>query len=315
MRSLKASARFCFGLAVLLGATAPAVSGVHLWRVTEAFSSADGTVQFIEIATCCGSTAENCLSCGRLSSNGNLFNSFTNVSGSTLNKRVLIATSAFAALPGAPTPDFIIPANFFSVAGDTLAFDVYDSWVIGAGQLPTDGTTSLNKDPDDTTDTPFTALNSPTNYAGVTGSVNASSGPPAVPDGTGATTPMTVSSPVPNGSSLSVSFDAASCSGGTQHHILYGQRSGFPATPGGTFTLLGSVCAIGNTSPYSWTPVPAPVDGSNLLWFLLAVTDSGGIEGSWGKDRAGNERNGMGNNGSSGSCALVKSVTNACGHP
>ena len=313
MRGFQGITRVCFGLAVLFGATVPAVSGVHLWRITEAFSNADGTVQFIEIAACCGSTAENCLSCGNLSS-GSGSVTFTNVSGSTLNKRVLIATSGFAALPGAPTPDFTMPANFISLAGDTLAFSVYDAWVIGAGELPTDGTTSLNKLPDDTDpDTPFTAQNSPTNYAGVTGSVNASPGPPGVPDGTGGTTPMTASLTVPDGSSLSVSFDTASCSGGTQHHILYGQRSGFPTTPGGTFTLLGSVCSIGNTSPFAWTSVPSPAVG-NLLWFLLVVTDSGGIEGSWGEDRAGNERTGTGNNGASGCCALVKNVTNACGH-
>ncbi|HEU5181860.1 MAG TPA: hypothetical protein VFW45_13815 [Candidatus Polarisedimenticolia bacterium] len=66
----------------------------------------------------------------------------------------------------------------------------------------------------------------------------------------------------PYGSSLSVSFDAASCSGGSPHHILYGQRTGFPAVPGCTFTLLGSVCSIGNTGPYSWSSIPAPTDGT-----------------------------------------------------
>jgi hypothetical protein len=312
MRSLRAIARVCFCLAILLGATAPAVSGVHLWRVTEVFSNADGTVQFVEIATCCGSTGENFLAGSRLTSNSGFIEFDENVAGSTLNKRVLIATAAFAALPGAPTPDFEIPANFFSITGDTVAFSVYDTLTFSAGQLPTDGTTSLNKDPDGS---PIvTGLNSPTNYAGVTGSVNASPGPPGVPDGTGGTTPMAVSPLLPDGSNLSVSFDTTSCSGGTQHHLLYGRRSGFPATPGGTFTLLGSVCSIGSTSPYAWNGVPATGDGSNLLWFLIVVTDSAGIEGSWGKNSGGAERDGTGNNGASGSCALVKNVANACGH-
>jgi hypothetical protein len=41
---------------MLLLGSAPAFSGVHLWRVKEIFSNADGTIQFIELATCCGST-------------------------------------------------------------------------------------------------------------------------------------------------------------------------------------------------------------------------------------------------------------------
>jgi hypothetical protein len=34
--------------------------------------------------------------------------------------QVLIATSAFAALPGAPTPDFIMPADLMAQSGKLL---------------------------------------------------------------------------------------------------------------------------------------------------------------------------------------------------
>jgi hypothetical protein len=292
----------------------PAIGGVHLWRVKEIFSNADGTIQFIEIATCCGSTSENFLGGQVLSSNTNAFTFPSNVAGSTLNKHVLLATSGFAALPGAPTPDHIIVSNFFSTNADTITFSVYDTLVFPSGRLPTDGTTSLNKNPDDSTDTTFTAVNSPTNYAGQTGTVSASPGPPGVPDGTGGTTPMTAALLSVDGSSLRVSFDTRSCTDAADHHILFGQRSDLPAAPGGAFSLLGSVCRIGAASPYDWLDVPRPTDGANLIWFLVVATDSSGVEGSWGVDGGGQERLGPGNNGASGTCAVVKSVANTCGH-
>jgi len=302
-------------LAVLLCATAPATGGVHLWRIKEIFSNPDGTIQFIEIATCCGSTTETHLSGQVLQSGSHSFTFPGDVTGSTLNKHVLLGTSAFAALPGAPAPDHIIAANFFSTGADTISFSVYDSLTYPAGAVPTDGTHSLNKDPDDVSDTTFTAINSPRNYSDQTGSVNVASGPPAVPDGSGTTMPLTVSALTQDGSSLRLSFDTSTCANAAGYHILYGQRSGLPATPGGTFTLLGSVCGVGTTGPYDWTSTPSPVDGAGLLWFLMVATDSSFTEGSWGKSSGGAERNGPGNGGASGTCALVKSVANSCGNP
>jgi hypothetical protein len=301
-------------LVVFAAGAAPALAGVHLWRVKEVFSNADGTIQFIEIATCCGSTGENFLAGQSLRSNTNAFTFPSNVSGSTLNKHVLLATSGFAALPGAPTPDHIIVDRFFSTTSDTITFAVYDTLIFGAGRLPTDGTTSLNKDPDDSADTLFNATNSPTNYAGQTGSVVAVAGPPGVPDGTGGTTPMTAAPLDAGASKLRVAFDSAACTNDADYHILYGQRSGLPAAPGGTFTLLGSVCGIGTASPYDWAGVPEATDGSGLIWFLLVATDASFVEGSWGVDGAGGERHGQGNGGASGTCAVVKSVANKCGH-
>jgi len=299
---------------ILLCSSAPALSGVHLWRVEEVFSNADGTIQFIEMATCCGSTSEVFTGGQVLRSNANSFTFPANLSGSTLNKHILLATAAFAALPGAPTPDQIIVDHFFSTDTDTISFSVYDTLIFASGALPTDGVTSLNKDPNDATDTTFTAPNSPTNFADQTGSVNAAGGPPAVPDGTGGTTPMTVAALTRDGSSLRVSFDVASCTNAADHHILFGQRSGLPTAVGGTFAPLGSVCRIGNVVPYDWAGVPEPTDGSSLIWFLVVTTDSTGVEGSWGVDSAGNECRGPGNGGASGTCAVVKSVANKCGH-
>ncbi|MCI0408717.1 MAG: hypothetical protein L0191_09170, partial [Acidobacteria bacterium] len=193
MRTIPRLSTALFSLLALLLSSVPAFSGVHLWRVKEIFSNADGSIQFIELAVCCGSEEEFFVGGHSVSSGSSNFTFPGNLSGTTtLDKHILLATSGFAALPGAPTPDHIIPANFFSTTEDIISFSVYDTLVFSAGQLPTNGTSSLNKDPDDESDATFPASNSPTNFAGATGSVNASSGPPGVPDGTGGTTPMTV---------------------------------------------------------------------------------------------------------------------------
>jgi hypothetical protein len=306
-------------IAALIAASSPAQAAAHFWRVKEIFSNADGTIQFIELATCCMSTAERSLAGHIVRSSTNSFTIPSNVLGSTLDKHLLLGTAAYAALPGAPPPDHIIaPTNgpsFFSVASDTITFSFYDMLIFSAGQLPTDGVNSLNKDPEDITDPKVVARNSPTNYAGVTGSVSAVSGPPGVPDGSDGTAPVTVLSLDAEGSSLRISFDSQSCAAtAANYHILYGQRSGFPAAPGGNYTLLGVVCGIGTASPYDWIGVPRPTDGSNLLWFVMTATDARVVEGSWGTDSRANERNGPGNNGASAACAEVKDLTNTCGH-
>src|SRR5262245_48911507 len=300
---------------VLLSSSAPALSGVHLWRITEAFSNPDGTIQFIEMTTCCGSAGgEIFLQNQTLSSNSHSFPFPANLTMATANTHLLLATTGFAALPGAPTPDYTIPSNFFSPAGDTLTFAVYDTWIFGA-IVPTDGVKSLNKNQEDSTDTPFTAVNSPTNLAERTGSVTVVSGPPAVPDGTAGTSPLLVSPLASDGSRLRLSFDTTACTANVAtRHVLYGQKSGFPPAPGGVLTPMRAVCNIGNTSPYDWLGAPNPTDGFNLIWIVMMTTDGSGIEGSWGEDSAGIERRGPGTNGSSGICALDKSVANACGH-
>jgi len=301
---------------VLLCSSIPALSGVHLWRVTETFSNADGTIQFIEMTTCCGSAGGEIFVSGQpLSSNTHVFNFPANLTMATANKHLLLATNGFAALPGAPAPDYIIVDNFFSPGGDTITFSVYDTMIFPAGVHPTDGTNSLNKNEDDINDVTFVARNSPTNLHEQTGSVSAVTGPPGVPDGTGGTRPVTTSMLAADGSGLQVSFDVASCTNAANRHIIYGQKSGFPPTAGGVFSPIGSVCSIGNTSPYDWLGVPQPTDGFPLIWFLLVTTDAGGVEGSWGVDSVGHERVGPGNGGASGTCAVTKNAANTCGHP
>ncbi len=159
--------------AVIAFTSASAMAGGHTWRVNELFSTADGTIQFIELKECCGMNAEIAVGGHDVSSNansyffpGNLACCVAYPNCCTAGKNVLLATAGFAALIGAPTPDNIIPAGFFSVAGDTITYWVYSTQTFLAGALPTDGINSLNY-PGATT-----AANSPTNYAGATASLN-----------------------------------------------------------------------------------------------------------------------------------------------
>ncbi|MCH8164509.1 MAG: hypothetical protein IH889_02765 [Planctomycetes bacterium] len=160
----------------LVGIAGPqAMAGSHSWRINEVFSNADGTIQFIELKECCGAANEIFLTGKwvRSQATGNEFLFPGNLPpGSTANKHLLLATPGFAALPGAPTPDYIIPAGFFAINGDTIEYWFYTpaTLTFGPGELPTDCITSLH---DGGAGPNFTGPNSPTNFAGETASVDA----------------------------------------------------------------------------------------------------------------------------------------------
>jgi len=295
-------------LTLLSGFSQPVVlAGAHTWVVNELFSNADGTIQFIELRENNGGAFETGVGGHPVTSNGNSTTITNNVASPTGFRSILFGTAAFAALPGAPTPDYIINSGFFSVNGDTISYVPYSTLTFGAGVLPTDGVRSLNRNL-------TTGTNSPTNYAGQTGTVNAAPAPPAVPDGSGATIPMSVTALDAAGSSLSISWDTSSCTGGSRN-IIYGQGSQLPGTPSGSFGLSGSVCNIGSSSPYKWDGVPLATDGTGLIWWLLVVNDASGAEGSWGRSSSGAERTGPGGGGSSGQCgSTTRNISNTCGH-
>ena len=153
-----------------------ASAGIHTWDVNEVFSNADGTIQYVELVD--NGTGGNEINVG----NGSLSSSLQSISWSqgqvsppTTGRKYLIATPGFAALAGAPTPDVIMdPSNvpFFDVAGDSVAFGSWDSWTFAG--VPTNGIDSLDR-------TAGVGQNSPENYAGETGSVDASPAPPPPP--------------------------------------------------------------------------------------------------------------------------------------
>ncbi len=156
-------------------AAAPVMAGSHTWDVVEVFSNSDGTIQFIEIQECCGLPNEIGIGAAwvRSNANNNQYNFPANLpAGSTANAHILLGTVAFAALPGAPTPDHQIPANFFNTSAEPfpgVEYYVYDDFVFAVGQLPTNGKDSLNRVGLSIVAGP----NSPTNFAGESGNVDA----------------------------------------------------------------------------------------------------------------------------------------------
>jgi hypothetical protein len=148
--------------ALLTLMAAPAGAAFHLWTMTELFSNADGTVQFLELES--PANGEGFLAGHRLSSTAagttRTFVFPANLSGLTRNKRMLIATEGFAAL-GVVAPDYVVPNNFFSRTGGAVNFADVDLWFHPA--LPGGGQ-SLQRDGS-------AAANSPTNFAGQTASI------------------------------------------------------------------------------------------------------------------------------------------------
>lgn len=150
----------------------------HFWTINEIYSSADGSVQFIEFINSFDNeqfiSGHNIISRELISPNRtNTFLIPSNLgSSSTAGKTFLVATPGFASLPGGVTPDYTIPTGFlFRIAG-RVNMD-------GAGgadetytNLPTDGVKSIDS-------AGIHVINSPKNFAGTTGSVNVP--PPAPP--------------------------------------------------------------------------------------------------------------------------------------
>ena len=294
--------------------TRGAFAGAHTWKVNEVFSNADGTIQFIELRESGGGAGEIGISGHQGSSNLRSYTIPSNVASPTSFKSLLFATPAFAALPGAPAPDFIFPASsvpFFATAGgaDIFRYVAFDAWSVPAGMIPLDGYLSFNR-------TGEQMPNSPTNYAGATATIDLRPvAPPAVPDGhTAGSTPMTVTALDTLGTNLQIAFDTASCNGDAGFHIVYGSKSDLPTAPAGSFHVSGGQCAI-TGSPFTWNAVPAPSDGLGLLWWLVLANDGATTEGSWGLNSAGTQRTGPMPDGSSGVCGITQKVlTNTCGN-
>jgi hypothetical protein len=147
----------------------------HEWRITEVYSDATGAVQFIEFQQPAFTVDDERFVGGQTLKDSALGHTFTFAthlpSEPQPSSHFLVATPGYAALSRVPAPDYVLPANnFFSTAGDTLTFATFvDQLQFTGAQFPTNGTSSLNRDYGATTLT--TARNSPTNFAGQSGSV------------------------------------------------------------------------------------------------------------------------------------------------
>ena len=142
----------------------PASASFHLWTMTELYSNADGSIQFLEMRAISGS--EQFFSGHVLSaSGGGVSHRFTvpdDLPGDSSGRTMIFGTQGFAAL-GVVQPDFIVPNGFFPTGGGTVNWADADVWNYPA--LPTDGNLSLGRDGS-------TAPNSPRNFAGQTGHVS-----------------------------------------------------------------------------------------------------------------------------------------------
>ncbi len=138
----------------------------HIFHMNEVYSNADGSVQFIEFVGEADSqhewaghsiTSSNGTTPKTYQFNTNLPNAATN------GKSVLLATQGFANL-SIVTPDFIIPDRFLFTTNGTVSFPGMFGGSISYAELPIDGNRSLNRDGS-------TGINSPTNFAGNTSTV------------------------------------------------------------------------------------------------------------------------------------------------
>ena len=138
--------------------------------------------------------------------------------------------------------------------------------------------------------------------------------PPAVPDGSPGA-PAVAAKLTADGSSLSISWDTAACTGAIDHQVVFGYGYQLPGATGGGYELAGSRCGLGSTSPQTWSGVPpAFATPTGFLWWLVLATDGDGTEGSWGTSSVGGERQGPGPDGASLECgSAAKSTVNSCG--
>ena len=168
--------------AILLAAISiPANATFHLWYVNEVYSNADGSIQFIEMKA--AASGQQFIKDHTIrSTSGGTTHSYTfprDLPGDSAEgtgdpgygyggygmdmvyKSFLIATEGFAAL-NSVTPDFVVPNGFLFPAGGTIVFGE-GADTFSHGPLPTDNHSFTR---DRTIVTP-----SPTNFAGVVGTV------------------------------------------------------------------------------------------------------------------------------------------------
>jgi hypothetical protein len=157
----------------------------HLWQVKEVYSSADGSVQFVEMFD---SFAGEVFTSGftlTANSDGNIktFTFPSDLTGNTPGS-LLIATTGFGSLPGGVTPDFTfaqggVSGTFFNPNATNISFTFSgsgDSMSFTGASLPKDGIHSLT-DAGAVGIPPgipsiSSGVNSPTNLSGQSGSVN-----------------------------------------------------------------------------------------------------------------------------------------------
>jgi hypothetical protein len=174
-RAFVASAAAFLAVSMMTSSTHAAF---HLWQIDQVYTNSSGTLQFIEMhdptttggqnfvggqqiqVSNVGGTQTNTFTIPSGASTGNTTNPLP---GSTANHELLFATAGVHAA-GGPAPDYIIPNNFLFAAGGAISFFGSNGGSYTA--LPTDGTLSRTWNGGN-------AVNTPTNFAGQSGTVAA----------------------------------------------------------------------------------------------------------------------------------------------
>jgi serralysin len=165
----------CVATGLSLATASLAQAAFHLFQISEVYSNASGSVQFIELFT--DQSSQEFVNFTSISSSTNTYNFPTQLPADSANHHFLIATPGYAALSGVPAPDYVLPTNnFFSTSADTISFNgaTFPTFSFSSGQLPTDGVNALARaylGAFTTPPAPSSAVNSPTNFAGQTGTV------------------------------------------------------------------------------------------------------------------------------------------------
>jgi hypothetical protein len=131
--------------------------------------------------------------------------------------------------------------------------------------------------------------------------------PRPVPNGTGGTQAGKVTKLNSDASQITATWDVTTCRppGNANYSALVGVGSGLAS-----YQLVGSLCNIGISGTYTGYMPPVP-SGERFLWWVLVETGgSGQTESSWGKNSAGQERNGS--NASSQCQNIYKDTSQTC---
>lgn len=162
-------------------AASQASATFHQWQLGEVYSDASGNIQFVELQMASFVFDDERFIGGHSLTETSFGRNFVLPShvpsAPAADSHFLIATPGYAALSGVPAADYVLPVNnWFNRGGDTLDFASVSSLTFTGAQMPS-GDQSLNRAYGASALT--VAANSPTNFAGVTGTVNS-----AVPEPT-----------------------------------------------------------------------------------------------------------------------------------
>src|SRR5207249_11964149 len=112
----------------------------------EIYSNTDGTAQFVELI--CANNGQEFLSNRLIRCIGprvtNTFTYPTNLPTGTLNKSMVMGTAGYAVMPGAVTPDYVIPNNFIPLDGGIVNFGLNQD-IQTYTNLSVDGVLSLGR--------------------------------------------------------------------------------------------------------------------------------------------------------------------------